>query len=130
MRLEFTFPDGTETQTQPLIVAGNPAAADLIGLRMIDRDHFRLVYESWGIGLEESGDLAVPLTRDASLRVRMGELYRANGGPAGAVLGDSIVVWLERRPGLVAAQPGRHRRKSAAGTRRKRDRLIRDGAFL
>jgi putative flippase GtrA len=112
VRLEFTFPNGTDPLTQPLIVAGSPGAADLIGLRMIDRDHFRLAYESWGIGVEESGDLAVPRTRDASLRVRMGELYRANGGLPGAVLGDSIVVWLNGAPvwwlhsrGAIGANP-------------------------
>ncbi|HXQ82327.1 MAG TPA: GtrA family protein [Opitutaceae bacterium] len=98
VRLELTLPSGRETQIQPLIVAGNTGRADLMGLRMIDDDHFRLVYESWGAGLEESGALAAPPTRDVDLRVRLGELYRADGGPPGAALGDSIVAWMDGEP--------------------------------
>jgi putative flippase GtrA len=98
VRLELTFPTDHENLIQPLIVLGNTGLADLIGLRMTDPEHFSLVYESWGSGLEESGTLAVPAGREASLRIRMGAMYKALGGPAATALGDSIVAWLDDKP--------------------------------
>ena len=96
--LDLRFPPEPEAQIQPLVVLGRTGQADLIGLRMIDRDHFTLYYESWGGGTRESAAFAVPPSRDATLRLRMGAVYKGGGGPANTVLGDSIVAWLDGAP--------------------------------
>ncbi len=98
LHLELTFPTESGPQIQPLVVAGKTGLADLIGLRMIDPAHFTLFYESWGAGILESGEIAVPRDRDAVLRVRMGALLGSGGGPSASVLSDSIVVWLDGHP--------------------------------
>jgi putative flippase GtrA len=97
--LDLTIPEGPEHRIQPLIVLGNTGLADLVGMRMNDSAHFTLVYESWGSGLvAESRPLAVPRSREANLRIRMGAMYRSYGGPTGTVLSDSIVAWLDGVP--------------------------------
>jgi putative flippase GtrA len=98
VRLRLTFPTDHERLIQPLIVLGNTGLADLIGLRLLDQAHFSLVYESWGAGIEESGVLEVPQSREAELRVRIGAMYKGHGSPADAALEDSIVAWLDGAP--------------------------------
>jgi hypothetical protein len=95
--LAVTFQTDSGSQIQPLVVLGKTSRADLIGLRLPDADHFSVFYESWGGGTAESAPITIPRTREATLRVRIGAMYRGDG-PAGAVLGDSIVVWLDGSP--------------------------------
>lgn len=110
--LELTFPTAPETQIQPLIALGRTGLADLIGLRMVDPDHFDLVYESWGSGLEEGGPFAVPKSGSAVLRLHMGAMYRGGGGPLAGVLGDWVLasldgapIWWVRSRGDIGANP-------------------------
>jgi putative flippase GtrA len=96
--LDITFPTEPDAQVQPLVVVGKTGLADLIGMRMADKGHFTVYYESWGGGIGESGPIPIPRGNDATLRIRMGSLCRDGDDPVGSALGDSIVVWLDGKP--------------------------------
>ncbi|HMD60078.1 MAG TPA: hypothetical protein VKG78_01530, partial [Opitutaceae bacterium] len=42
------------SNNQPLLSAGMPGSAEIVGLGMNDPDHYTFVHESWGIGLAQS----------------------------------------------------------------------------
>ena len=83
---------------QPLIAAGSPGRADVLGIRSQDRGHFVLVYESWGYGLWQSAPVAVADSQAASLRVRFGPLLRVGEASPLAILRRSLVVWSAGKP--------------------------------
>jgi len=96
--LKLTLPDDDVSTTQPLMIAGHTGNADLLGLRIADHLHYRLVYECWGAGLLQSETLAAPETRTVSLRVRFGPLLDIDEGSPLSILRRSIVVWQDGSP--------------------------------
>ena len=46
--LKIALPDEVLPGNQPLLVAGDPGSAELVGLRLTDLGHFVLTYEKWG----------------------------------------------------------------------------------
>ena len=95
VKLELGFPDEGLEGTQPLISAGKPGKADIMGIAMPDMGHIELQYESWGIGIRGSSPIALPKSRMADLRVRFGPLLRVNAASPLSILKRSIVVWMD-----------------------------------
>ena len=92
-KLNLTLPGEDEPATQPLIIAGRTANADLLGIKTVDRLHYALVYECWGAGLWQSEPITMPEVRTISLRIRFGPLLEIDESSPLAILGRSLVIW-------------------------------------
>ena len=96
--LDVGFPPDGPTGSQPLVAAGTPPLAELVGLRMVDDNHFVLAHEIWGSGMWESGALPVPAGRRGTFRIRLGQALGIDPRSPLGSLSRSLVVWLDQNP--------------------------------
>jgi hypothetical protein len=96
--LAVEVPDVPPENNQPLLSAGTPGRADLVGLRMSDAEHYALVYESWGDGLWRSGPLPMPSDRRIALRARLGGTLGIDEASPLGILARSVVFWRDGTP--------------------------------
>jgi hypothetical protein len=82
----------------PIVGAGRPGSADLVGIRMKDPAHYRFVYESWGVNQWQSPEFEVPEGRRVAFRVRLGPLLGLGTDGPVSVMGRSLVVWRDGVP--------------------------------
>jgi hypothetical protein len=94
--MRIVFPDGANRARQPLVVAGEPGAAELVLLRMLDEHSAVFGYERWGYGYWESAPVAIPPGRAAELRVRIPSAGKKATGGAER-LRRGVTVWLDDR---------------------------------
>lgn len=98
LKMELALPDDGLKGNQPLISAGLPGSADIVGLRMPDPNHFVMLYESWGAGIWESRPFALPRNRVASIRLRFGPLLKLDERSPIAAMRRSLVLWMDGAP--------------------------------
>jgi hypothetical protein len=98
MRMELALPDDGLKGNQPIVSAGVPGSADIVGLRMPDLRHFVMLYESWGAGIWEGPLLALPANRVVAMRLRFGPLLKLDDSSPIAVMRRSLVVWMDGSP--------------------------------
>jgi hypothetical protein len=96
--LQIVFPAAGSPITQPLVVAGKPGLAQLLGLQMVDADHYVLTQEIWGAGLWKSGVLKVPPGRQGTFRVRLGALLGVDDRSPQGPMAHTLAVWLGPDP--------------------------------
>jgi hypothetical protein len=96
--LSVALPPVRPANNQPLVSAGAPGSADILGLRMDDPDHYMFVYESWGAGIWQSRPFDAPSDRLVSVRVRLGASLGLDEGSPLGILGRSVVVWRDGAP--------------------------------
>jgi putative flippase GtrA len=96
--LRVTLPDEIVPGSQPLVVAGQAGSAELVGLRLLDAGWFVLTYEKWGGGYWESEPVAVPPGREASFRIRLGELLAPSGPYPQGLFKNLLIVWMNGQP--------------------------------
>lgn len=97
-RLGLFLPEALEGGNQPLVTVGREGHADILGVRMLDRDHHLLIYESWGHGVFESQPFRSPENHKLDLRVRMGPLLPIDDASPLAILRRTVVVWQDETP--------------------------------
>jgi len=93
LELELALPSRTDAGGQPLVEAGRPGQADMVGLQRIDATHLQFIYESWGIGVWHSEPVAIAPHRIESLRVRLGPLLSIPEDSPLAILRRSVALW-------------------------------------
>jgi hypothetical protein len=94
----FTLPTMPMDRVQPLLVAGHPGRADLIGLNLDDQQQYHFVYESWGAGMWRGVPLAIPTDRQIATHIRVGPLLEIDDSSPLKILRRSIVVWEGSKP--------------------------------
>jgi putative flippase GtrA len=94
--LSITFPPASSL-AQPLVVAGEPGKADLLGLRIQD-SRFSFLYESWSNGIWGSPELELPTSGDAQFRIRLGSILSLDEASPLGVLRGTLAVWMNDRP--------------------------------
>jgi putative flippase GtrA len=110
--LKLTLPDEIVPGSQPLLVAGKPGTAELVGYRSIDEKHFVLTYEKWGGGYWESDPIAAPENMEATFRIRLGSILPLKGPFPQGLYNDLLIVWMNGLPvwwrhafGEIGAKP-------------------------
>jgi putative flippase GtrA len=96
--LKLTLPEEIVPGSQPLVVAGQTGSAELVGLRLLDAGRFVLTYEKWGSGYWESEPVAVPPDREATFRIRLGELLAPSGPYPQGLFKNLLIVWMNGQP--------------------------------
>jgi len=96
--LALALPSRQDPGNQPLMEAGRPGRADIMGLRRIDAGHVGFLYESWGDGLWQSDPVAIAPDGIESFRLRLGPLLAIPDESPLAILGKSVVVWRRDSP--------------------------------
>jgi putative flippase GtrA len=96
--LKVTLPEELVPGSQPLLVAGKPGSAELVGYRQLDEKRFVLTYEKWGGGYWESNPLSVPESGEATFRIRLGSILPAGGRYPLGIYSDLLIVWMDGLP--------------------------------
>ena len=93
--LDVTLPSEVVDGAQPLVIAGRPGQAELIGYRTVDSSHFVIAYEYWGAGEWESAPVEIPADRSAHFRIRLGSILMPNSDdPYYDRLKSHVIVWM------------------------------------
>jgi len=100
VKLGLVLPDEVVDGVQPIALLGHTGKADILGMRMLDRKTFMLIYESWGEGYFETGPVAVDESHIALLRVRFGPALQIDGASPLSILQRTLAVWLNATPVL------------------------------
>jgi len=82
----------------PLVTAGRPGRADIVGLNVNESGQYRFFYESWGAGIWKSDPMDGPADRLVSLRVRLGPTLLLDEASPLGILTRSVVAWREGTP--------------------------------
>jgi hypothetical protein len=97
--LDVSLPADVVDAAQPLVVAGRPGNAELVGYRTLDSTHFSIAYEYWGAGEWESAPIEIPPDHAARFRIRLGSvLVPGKENPYYNLLKDDVIVWMNDRP--------------------------------
>jgi len=96
--LVMALPGKPTVLNSPLVTAGTPGKADILGLNVDGAGLYRLYYESWGLGIWNSGDLEPPKDGVLTLRMRVGPTLPLGGRTPLAAMERSIVVWSDGKP--------------------------------
>jgi hypothetical protein len=98
LKISAALPREAGSLIQPVISAGRPGLADLVGLRVADPGHFVYAYESWGRGVWESPPFPIPEDRQVDFRVRLGPALEIDEASPLGILSRSVVFWEKGRP--------------------------------
>jgi hypothetical protein len=97
-KISAALPREPGTLIQPIVAAGRPGLADLVGLRVVALGHFVYAYESWGTRAWESPQFPIPEDRQIDFRVRLGPELGIDEASPLSVLSRSVVFWEKGRP--------------------------------
>jgi hypothetical protein len=82
----------------PLVTAGWPGSADILGLNVNESGQHRFFYERWGAGMWPSRLLDPPTNRVVSMRVRLGSSLQLDKRSPLGMLARSVVIWEDGTP--------------------------------
>jgi hypothetical protein len=94
----LALPSGPTPLNSPLVTAGQPGGADILGLNVNAAGQYRFYYESWGLGMWPSDFMDPPADRVVSMRIRLGSALQLDPQSPLAVLSRSVVVWKDGTP--------------------------------
>jgi hypothetical protein len=96
--LVMALPTKHSLLNSPLLTAGWPGGADIVGLNVNEAGQYTFAYESWGAGLWPSAPFDAPADRLVSLRVRLGPTLHLDAGSPLGILARSVVIWRNGTP--------------------------------
>ena len=77
-------------RSEPLLVTGQPGAAEIVYLKYVDPGHVQIGYDKWGVGGGLSAPIAVPDSRPLEIEVSLGSLYGAGVFPTATAEGQML----------------------------------------
>ncbi|HTX64515.1 MAG TPA: hypothetical protein VMD31_01975, partial [Opitutaceae bacterium] len=113
LRLKLRFPQSRMTHQEPLLVTGQPGAADVVYVVYAGPGEVRLGYDHWGHGGPVSAPLAVDYRLPHVVDISLGSLYPAPGSKA---WGDTPQPVRQQALGTVVVKLDGHTVITRAGT--------------
>ncbi len=92
--LEFRMPEGAP-DPQPLVTTGRTGAGDALSIRWSAPGFVRLVYDHWGAGIVESGDIPLVAGSAHTLGVSMPSLLAPGSTQVERMLRQNMLVTLD-----------------------------------
>jgi hypothetical protein len=77
-------------RSEPLLVTGQPGAAEIVYLKYVDPGHVQIGYDKWGVGGGLSAPIAVSDSRPLEIEVSLGSLYGAGVFPTATAEGQML----------------------------------------